>query len=402
MQYLGAKGRIAEWILDEISCGFRARIVFVDLFGGTGSVALAAQQRGYSILANDLQPYSHIVLSSLFSARRHGLLALSQQVKALDKSSNLLAGGRSSGKKLLATEQRLFEAVRLSPKANWKAYRNFCGETPLADGSEDAAKRLRVADRWNLFLNYYASTYFGVRQCLQLDALREFAQSLPVDQRTHILAAAVSTMTYAVSSTTHLAQYLKPSSESRVKSLVSRRSINILDAVAKRLVALAAQPLPPPQSGAYNLDYSLMLERVPTKGAVVYVDPPYFKEHYSRYYHVLDTFCLYDYPALTPNPRVGGTTIGRYRRDRTISDFGLKSAVRKAFSTLFTKCAANRIPVALSYANTSLVSKADILILAKAHGFSAEVKEKTLMHSGQGQPRNKNVVEYLFLFSPSR
>ena len=66
---------------------------------------------------------------------------------------------------------------------------------------------------------------------------------------------------------------------------------------------------------------------------------PYFKEHYSRYYHVLNTLCLYDYPALPINPQTHELSIGRNREDRRGSDFGKKAKALGAFETLITKCA---------------------------------------------------------------
>ena len=54
-----------------------------------------------------------------------------------------------------------------------------------------------------------------------------------------------------------------------------------------------------------------LLQELPqskTRPSVVYADPPYTRDHYSRYYHLLDTLLLYDYP----DP-VGK---GQYRLDR--------------------------------------------------------------------------------------
>lgn len=132
---------------------------------------------------------------------------------------------------------------------------------------------------------------------------------------------------------------------------------------------------------------------------IVYVDPPYFKEHYSRYYHVLDTFYLYDYPELTFNPRINDVTVGRYRKERLISDFGKKAKVRSAFNNIFVKIGQSGSTLALSYAQTSLISKDELISMASSLGLRLISHEGfVIMHSGQGQPRNQQVEDYLLLF----
>jgi len=401
MQYLGSKTRIAKWILAQIQTQFPEVVSFVDPFAGTGSVSIEANDKGYQLFANDVQPYSSIVLKSLFCAARDELTKTATEITKLKDDTYLLANGRSSARSLLEAEKSLFKRVK-NGKWCWEEYRNFCEKTDLVKGFADEILPLRQENAWNLFVSYYANTYFGVEQCLQLDTLREYAHNTSSESlRTHILAATITAMTYAVSSTTHLAQYLKPTSARRAIHLIERRSYCLIDAVVERLKDLSMFPLPEQPAQVSQTDFRLALDLVSLdKCSVVYVDPPYFKEHYSRYYHVLDTFYLYDYPKLTYNERLGSTTVGRYREDRTISDFGLKSSVQKAFSDLFALIYQNCAKLALSYADTSLVSKKQLIHLAEEARLDTQVQEVRLMHSGQGQPRNKTVTEFLFLMQP--
>ena len=241
-----------------------------------------------------------------------------------------------------------------------------------------------------------------MEQCLQLDAIREYSETIrEKNLKAHILASTITTMTYAVSSTTHLAQYLKPTNEKRSIKLIARRKYNIIDQVIKRLISLHSFPLPEKPAKIFQKDFSELLETFPIDSkTIVYVDPPYFKEHYSRYYHILDTFYLYDYPELTFNPRLGKTTIGRYRENRIISDFGLKSSVERAFGLIFKRIRDTGANLAVSYADTSLVNREKIINLAISSGLHCQISECKLMHSGQGKPHNNVVTEYLFLFKP--
>lgn len=401
MQYLGSKTRIASWILDRIQARFSNLDLFVDIFAGTGSVSLEAKKRGYKIIANDLQPYSALVLKSLLVTSRENLANISRDIIRLKSDNNLLDEAREVVLDLLLKERSQFENSR-KLGWDWNQYRLFCEETELIEGSKDDVREIKSEKGWNLFARYYANTYFGVEQCLQLDTIRQYADTISSeDLKLHILAATITAMTFAVSSTTHLAQFLKPTSRKRSQHLINRRQVNIIDAVSQRLYSLSNFPLPTAYALVYQFDFRKALDLMNLNAkSVVYVDPPYFKEHYSRYYHVLDTFALYDYPELTYNHRIGSTTVGRYRADRTMSDFGLKSSVEGAFSDLFNLIYVNGAKLVVSYANTSLVSKDQLLELATRAKLKCKVEEVELMHSGQGQPRNKTVTEYLFLMEP--
>lgn len=397
MQYLGSKARITNWILDSINEEFSQCDTFFDLFAGTGSVSLEAAIRDYSILANDIQPYSYGILKSLFSLPKKQLQGLVPRLKDLKTKDKILGKGRSYLKKHLEQEDEFLK--RLSTKSfKWKSYRKFCDETPIIDNNNDL-KKISSGSSWCLFCRYYANNYFGVRQTLEIDALRQFADTLPSAQKENLIAAVISVLTFAVSSTTHLAQYLKPNSDRQARFLLKKRSISIVDGVIERIVNL--QTVQDYTDGKiYNLDFMKALQKAPSgSNTVVYADPPYFKEHYSRYYHVLDTFYLYDYPELTMNDRTKNITAGRYRDNRIRSDFGLKSKVADAFEAMLNECYKKRFHVAISYADTSLIGADQMLEIIEASGFKATVKQKGLLHSAQGQPGNKIAQEFLYLLT---
>lgn len=398
MQYLGGKARIAHWIVHHTRTAFPNTSKFFDLFAGTGSVSLAAIVSDYRVHANDIQPYSYLILKSLLSTPPKGLPDLIQNIMSLDNDALLLQGSRNEVHEMLYAESKF---LRDQSGGEWKQYRTFCESTPRILGNSVETDQLRLKNGWNLFSKYYANTYFGVRQCLQIDTLREMADSLNENLKVHLLAATVSVMTYAVSSTTHLAQFLKPTNKPRVTNLLRKRRINIIDEVCQRLRALSERPYINSGNNVTNVDFRAALESVEIDPSwVIYVDPPYFKEHYSRYYHILDTFVLYDYPELSINPQTGDRTIGLYRKHRIVSDFGLKSSVANAFSDLFKACSRTHANIAISYASTSLLQIERLITLSQEHNFIARIETTKLMHSGQGQPRNRIVTEYLILLIP--
>lgn len=398
MQYLGGKGRISNWIIQNIKEFFPACNNFLDLFAGTGIVSLHAQRAGYDITLNDYEPYSYALLKGIFGSTNAGLEVAFDTLSKIDNTKFLLKNGREFLHSDLKKEERFF-SVAATQTFQWKEYQEFCQKTPIIKGNKDEVLRLRKEKKWNLFSQYYANTYFGIRQCLELDSIREIAEKYPI-AKPYLLAAAISAMTYGVSSTTHLAQYLRPQSLATTHHLIKRRKFNFITAVKQRLTAFSEhKTLEPNKIAVYQHDFREMLNMAPLNSRwVIYADPPYFKEHYSRYYHVLNTFCLYDFPFLTYNNQFKGTTEGRYREGRNVSDFGKKSLVKNAFHDLLAKCAEMNCKLALSYAETSLVKKDEILNIAKKLNLRTEIIETELTHSSQGQAgRTKRVCEYLFL-----
>jgi len=85
--------------------------------------------------------------------------------------------------------------------------------------------------------------------------------------------------------------------------------------------------------------------------SVVYADPPYTRDHYSRFYHSLETIALGDEPSITRSNLGGGSAKSRggYRAGRHQSPFCIKSEAPKAFSSLFAGVADWGVPLVLSY-----------------------------------------------------
>jgi adenine-specific DNA-methyltransferase len=395
MQYLGSKQRISNWILEEIDQNFAATSHIVDLMSGSGSIAHEANMRGWNVHANDIQPYSHCVLKSAFETPREELGDIIEWLASGALDETLLTNDRSRAEHALQEEDNLF-ASAMSNDLDWREYAAFCKSF---NGAHTSA-----TGNYDLFTSYYPNTYFGVRQCLEIDAIREKASQSSADTANHLIAALISSLTFVSSTTTHLAQFLKPTSSSTSTNLINCRSKSVQEHVLKRLRLLMNYPTPT-VARTSNLSFEKVLTdfAFDPNQTIVYADPPYFKEHYSRYYHVLDTLALYDYPQLTYNQRIGAVTIGRYRDDRIVSEFGLRSKVAGTFSRMFTLANSRGLNMALSYASTSLLTAEKIVGIAEASGYQVEIKTTELRHSGQGQMRAKSdVTEYLFLLSNDR
>ena len=93
------------------------------------------------------------------------------------------------------------------------------------------------------------------------------------------------------------------------------------------------------------------LKTLPDNVRTVYADPPYTRDHYSRFYHVLETIALDDVPEIS-TVKIRGTTHvsnGIYRKDRHQSPFCIRSKAPKAFEEMFKAISASGRNLLLSY-----------------------------------------------------
>jgi adenine-specific DNA-methyltransferase len=123
---------------------------------------------------------------------------------------------------------------------------------------------------------------------------------------------------------------------------------------------------------------------------VVYADPPYSAAQYSRYYHVLETLVLYDYPE--------SSGAGRYRGDRHQTAFSKLGSVEGAFRDVIRSVAAMDAALVLSYPSNGLLYEvgADPVQLLQDHYKVIEVLSTgTARHStlGGAPGRAKSCVE---------
>jgi adenine-specific DNA-methyltransferase len=138
------------------------------------------------------------------------------------------------------------------------------------------------------------------------------------------------------------------------------------------------------------------LDNANLEHAVVYADPPYSKEHYSRYYHVLESLERYDYP--------GSDGVGRYRDDRFRTPFSVRSEVERATDQLCSEIADRGWTFALSYPDSGLLTAGlglDIEDILSRHFHSVRVAvsvatQHSTLGARHGDSR-KPVNEYLWI-----
>ncbi len=409
---MGSKSRFLATICPVI-LGEAGADKVVDLFAGSGSVGYALSDHAV-VYANDVQRYAYVINDAILNGCALDDDAIRSVVSRAEEIQSTLAAMLQHSVEL--ERNHLANPVHA-------AYSEYCAATPsvthpqsgqsgMADLSELVALVLQSKTSMSpldlplLFTAYYPNTYFGLSQCIQIDAMRAAASELE-DRRQEgvVLTALMAAMSTAVSATTHFAQYLKPNSQRNTAFLASKRSLDVVRLTQDVLRGYGDRGLlhsGEPRHYVGNMDYLDYLKTVDLGCRdVVYADPPYFKEHYSRYYHLLETLVLYDYPQITFNPRLDAFTVGRYRAERFTSPFGRKSTALSAFKSLADACSTSGCRLAISYSKNSIVAVDDIIQVV-GDRFSVATHTIAASHSTQGRKTQKAVTEVLLVCEPSK
>jgi len=265
--------------------------------------------------------------------------------------------------------------------------------------------RLLAPKRDNLFTTIYANNYFGVQQAIDADSIVKTIRTATKsgrttkDQERWLIIALGRSLLKIANSTGHFAQFLKPKSSSFKRYLALRRrylwaewlfSIGQLEPVGTMDWRS--------QNRVYNIDALLLLPELRLSNllpSVVYADPPYTDDQYSRFYHLLDTLVLYDYP------EVSGA--GLYRAGRFTTPFSLRSKAVGALDKLAGSSVALGADLILSYPSNGLIHEAGAKPEAILKRYYRKVEccySLSHRHSTFGAskgPATSNVTELIYL-----
>lgn len=446
--YMGAKTRLVpEFIDGAISDLLEPGGTLLDLCAGTGIVGRYAARR-FCVYANDVQRFSATVCRGYLEGKRGWPDALDRLDPEADLSHSFgtnfehVSGLQSVA---LHREDKLLprvieELAARSPGDSTREYRDFVASTP----EPDLEKAIVADDRYQplagqlpallrdrrkhpdvapylLLTLCYQNVYFGVRQAMIIDSLRYAIDRIPAadpfrdEKRSLYLTALVQAASVSTSGTSHFAQPRSTQKDSELLAIARRRRIDIEFEFHRALDSLRREWGEQPRN-PNNRVFSMPAEELlsdrgplaPGEVGLVYFDPPYTSDNYSRFYHLLETIVDYDYPEL--ERRAGELTRGRYPvRDRRFqSDFCRVDAVESAFRGVISSCHRLGAKLLVSYSpEGGLLLKMwraqgekqplqRFLAMFRDYYSGVEIRQRDLMHSGQGDS-NKQVRELLVL-----
>lgn len=361
IRYMGNKHALASGVATLTSELPKDAPLF-DLFCGMCSIGEAVAKTGRPVWSNDVQAYAQLVASchTASSDMPLGTRALAGKLAAgYSKNSRAL---KERFEDELAIEDQVLDTPTLT------AYGAAYDEWAHAGNSEEIAAEVEVLAKspteapYRLCTLTFAWGYFGLRQAIGLDSIR-FALDdalsngdISEDEHSWALLAMLQAASTCASSPGHFAQYLSGSTKAGLARIVRQRLREPWD-----IFLDAAEELRPFGGAEWREGNRCFLgdagevwdqvDKTELKNAIVYADPPYSRDQYSRYYHVLESLVLYDYPS--------SSGAGRYRPDRFQTPFSLKTMIAEAFETLFASIAERDYTLILSYPENGLYEKSD-------------------------------------------
>lgn len=398
VQYLGNKLRVLDRILDAADelTGGPARVA--DLFTGSTVVAQGLALRGHLVTAVDSQAYAAAFATATLGIGRRSLqpIPIAEILKCplpspADREfarwegwaeTEAAALGRGDGEALRALQERL--------PMLWRRPSHPCFEA-LKQGGGSALRRLP------LITSIYSGSYFGVGQALMLDRLRYGIETLKskgqLDGWTYAVAltATMSAASAAAHSAgKHFAQPLNAGASSNqaflTQRLIDDRRVNIAERFERFADVLAANSQ---ELGRGHRVFVGEAEAiVPARASefdLLYLDPPYTAQQYSRFYHLLETLTHYRFPALWHGDRI---TTGLYPAARYKSAFSSKTRSAAAFARILAAAADSAVPVLVSYSvsqrgssgNARMVSLEQLLGLCRQYFGRTRVEWHPLKH----------------------
>jgi adenine-specific DNA-methyltransferase len=352
--YMGTKRQLSDQIsgiIDRAAPGS-----CLDLFAGMSAVgrALAGSR---NVWCNDIQEFAAIANAAFFTS----LKGPAKDRSYLSAARSFFLENRTILTKRHATRLATERAALVSGNANLLAGHSekliaYCASSRGAKLRERYAKG-QQSFPYTLFSSAYAGGYVGLQQAIDIDSLRYAIDKLlengVIGTECHrwMLIALCYTLANISNSTGHFAQFLSVK-QSSIKRFVAKRVRDVW-----KIWCSANQELKPLGQTSWRkqnevfryeaIDLLRHLYDLRRKPSVIYADPPYTSDHYSRYYHLWDTLALYDYPRMSSK--------GRYRDDRFFSPFSIKSQAVNAFKAMIQHAASLDAALVISYPDNGLV-----------------------------------------------
>lgn len=358
LNYLGSKLRLLDFIERNVLKVTPSDAWVCDLFAGSGCVSYRLSQK-FPVIACDIQHYSNVICNALLQRFDIGSSDVEDFFKAMDTDSSRLL--MESFSPLIDVEEAAINEKDVELLASVLEYGSvqvfdFEGCVSLISPKQkEVSDRLKANGLYNeksLISRYYGGVYFSYRQAVLMDMLLEtIHHHIRKENRDVFLAALLSTASDIVDTVgKHFAQPIKArDAHGRIKSIVYSKAVkdkkvDVLSMYKDWIIRYINAPKTSNGSKFILGDYGDCLLSMPNEVKTIYADPPYTREHYSRFYHVLETITLRDDPDISTVTIHGTTHVsnGIYRKGRHQSPFCIRSKAPEAFMKMFEIASAQK------------------------------------------------------------
>jgi len=248
MNYIGSKYSLIGFLTESIDKTLASHketrapgdMVFADLFAGTGAVSAAFRERGYRVVANDIQYFSYITLRHLLE---NGAEVDTPRMRARFDELNALPG----------CEGFLYRHYTAGGTAGGEHCRMYFSDE---NGKRCDAMRMRIED-WKR------------------------AGEITEGEYAYLLASLINSIDKYANTASVYGAFLKQLKRSAQRQMVLTPMPIIIGSAPCR---------------ACHADILSLIGEV--SGDILYLDPPYNTRQYCTNYHLLETIARYDDPTV--------------------------------------------------------------------------------------------------------
>lgn len=417
--YMGTKKQLIGFIIESMIPFYNDNTEFLDLMCGSGSVSCALTRLG-NVYASDSQRFCELlamVQGAGFSKKR--ALELIEEIKD-DYWKNLLLL-QDELKTPVEKENDIFHMDFVNTEKVYDEYKKFAESFELysSTGSCKEFIRTTIEDRkskkdlqpYCLFTYYFTNVFFGLSQSMQIDSIR-YAIDQIKDLEEKKWALGILVIVASLVATTFVGHFAQPLQikEDNVLSIINKRRKSAWLEFSRRMIEMASES----ENCNHRINivegpWNSALEQIKDKkidDLIVYLDAPYKREEYSRYYHVLETLVLYDYPSSENKGRMRS----KKRGERFKTEFFTRDSdkIKNAFTSIITEILRNHAVCVWSYSNNGAISIIDVVesvknsIECNVYFYSIPYK-----HTAQGVKQKKGmakikVIEYCIVFTADK
>ena len=364
LNYLGSKLRLLDFIEEYIRRITPENGSVCDLFAGSGCVSYRLS-RYFNVISCDIQAYSNVICNALLN--NHDIVEndVNSFIFSIKNKSSKL---KESFLPLILTEYNAIKNKDIKTLAeilehgSVEVFRIESVQSSLSEIQEQVRRSLEnnnLMHNPSIISRYYGGVYFSYEQAVDIDIIWNAIREINDMTKKHLyLSALLSTVSDIVNTVgKHFAQPIKAKdSKGNIKALVYNKAIKdktmqVLPLFEQWLKKYILLPKSKFNHVSMQGDFMDCLNTLPDSVNTIYADPPYTRDHYSRFYHVLETIALDDEPEISTVKIHGVTRIsnGIYRKDRFQSPFCIKSQAPIAFVNMFKVIADSKRNLLLSY-----------------------------------------------------
>lgn len=344
MNYIGSKYSLCEFIKETIQTVLIEnndrrgwdKLVFGDIFAGTGVVGSNFKKLGCKIISNDIQYYSYCLIKALIENNEK------IEFKGLEKEYP----------KLKEIEDKIDYVIDILGSLVGETgfvYKNYC----LGGTKGQEFERIFFSDENGLKCD-------SIRKKIEFWKEKNF-----INEREYfyLIAILLEGIDSVANTASVYGAFLKSLKRSALKPLALKKlNVNFNNKINE----------------VYNKDVNDLILNI--KGDILYLDPPYNQRQYSSNYHVLETISRYDNPILK-----GKTGLRDYSQQK--SRYCSKITAVSAFENLIEN--ANFKYIFLSYNCEGIIPIEKIKEIMSRYGrYSIYQKEYRRFKADKTEARN--------------